>query len=144
MSDSKPPAAEHDFAEPVARLREQLIINWSDFPQDLSDELDALLVEALTRAADAPAETITLMNPVTRPVRKQLAILAGDGDLDSFYHQEWAELSISADGECYLVYRRRDGGDYAVVWSSATSIPNRLLAKLPDALTLAMFGGAAQ
>ena len=45
---------------------------------------------------------------------------------------------MSADGRCYLVYRQLDGGDYAVLWSAATSLPEALLSRLPDPLATAL------
>ena len=62
-------------------------------------------------------------------------------DLDSFYHNEWAELAISHDGRLFLVYRRRDGGDYAVTWSQATTVPAPVMQALPDVLATAMLEG---
>ena len=122
----------------LARLRAQILSRWSAFPGALGSELDALLAEALDRAAQARAEVLTVMDPASRPQRLRLATVVGRADLDSFYHNEWAELAISHDGRLFLVYRRRDGGDYAVTWSQATTIPIPVMEALPDVLATAM------
>ena len=132
-------------ATALARLRGQILARWRAFPREREHELDALLGAALERAEQAEPEVLTVMNPVSRPQRLRLAALVSDADLDSFYHNEWAELAVSSAGRCYLVYRRRDGGDYAVEWSSATSVPESVLGALPEVLAIAMFdddGGA--
>ena len=127
-------------AEPTARLRAkaQLLVRWRSFPPGSRAALDRLLDEGLARAARAEPEVLTVMNPVSRPVRLRLAPIAADADLDRMYHRASAELSVSADGRCYLVYRQRDGGDYAVLWSAATALPEALLARLPDPLAAAL------
>ncbi|MCB1743508.1 MAG: hypothetical protein KDK91_24235 [Gammaproteobacteria bacterium] len=124
--------------QPLARLRAQLLARWRQFPQAQSAALDALLGEALQRAAQADPVVMTVMDPVSRPQRLRLATLVGGADLDSFYHNEWAELAISADGRCFLVWRRRDGGDYATLWSPASSVPDALMQALPDPLATAL------
>ena len=124
---------------PLQRLRSQLLQRWSRFPADQSAVLDAELQAALERAAAAEPEVITVMNPTSRPQRLRLAALVTDSDLDSMYHREWAELAVSSDGRCYLVYRRSDGGDYAIEWSPATTIPTSMLSRLSDSLALALF-----
>ena len=141
------PAAEGERAsgaaapgEPPARARakEQLLARWRAFPAPELEALDRLLDEALARAGRAEPEVLTVMNPVSRPVRLRLAPIAADADLDRMYHRASAELSVSADGRCYLVYRQLDGGDYAVLWSAATSLPEALLSRLPDPLATAL------
>ena len=102
------------------------------------EALDRLLDEALARAGQAEPELLTVMNPVSRPMRLRLAPIAADADLDRMYHRASAELSVSADGRCYLVYRQLDGGDYAVLWSAATSLPEALLSRLPDPIATAL------
>ena len=126
--------------EPPARGRakEQLLARWRAFPAAELESLDRLLDEALARAGQAEPEILTVMNPVSRPVRLRLAPIAADADLDRMYHRASAELSVSADGRCYLVYRQLDGGDYAVLWSAATSLPEALLSRLPDPLATAL------
>ena len=123
---------------PLARLRAQILVRWSAFPEARSGELDALLTDALERAARAAPEILTVMDPATRPQRLRLATVVEAADLDSFYHNEWAELAISHDGRLFLVYRRRDGGDYAVTWSQATTVPVPVMQGLPDVLATAM------
>ena len=122
----------------LARLRAQVLARWTTFPDRLRDELDALLADALERAAAAAPEVLTVMDPASRPQRLRLATVVAEADLDSFYHNEWAELAISHDGRLFLVYRRRDGGDYAVTWSQATTIPAPVMQALPDVLATAM------
>ena len=73
-----------------------------------------MLSEALESAEAAEPEVITVMNPVSRPQRLRLGVLVTDAGLDTMYRREWAELSISSDGRCYLVYRRRGDSPYAI------------------------------
>ena len=122
----------------LARLRAQILVRWSSFPEARNGELDALLTDALERAAAAAPEVLTVMDPASRPQRLRLATVVEAADLDSFYHNEWAELAISHDGRLFLVYRRRDGGDYAVTWSQATTVPVPVMQGLPDVLATAM------
>ena len=122
----------------LARLRAQILVRWNSFPEARSGELDALLTDALERAAEAVPEVLTVMDPASRPQRLRLATVVAAADLDSFYHNEWAELAISRDGRLFLVYRRRDGGDYAVTWSQATTVPVPVMQGLPDVLATAM------
>lgn len=128
-----------DEPTPRARAKEQLLARWRAFPASAMEALDRLLDAALARAGEAEPEVLTVMNPVSRPMRLRLAPIAADADLDRMYHRASAELSVSADGRCYLVYRQRDGGgDYAVLWSAATSLPEALLSRLPDPLATAL------
>ena len=122
----------------LARLRAQVLARWGAFPEARREELDALLTVALERAAAAEPEVLTVMDPVARPQRLRLATVVAEADLDSFYHNEWAELAVSHDGRLFLVYRRRDGGDYAVTWSQATTVPAPVMQALPDVLAVAM------
>lgn len=121
-----------------ARAKEQLLVRWRSFPPGAMEALDRLLDEGLTRAGQAEPEVLTVMNPVSRPVRLRLAPIAADADLDRMYHRASAELSLGADGRCYLVYRQLDGGDYAVLWSAATALPEALLSRLPEPLAIAL------
>ena len=129
---------EHGEPAPRARAKEQLLVRWRRFPSGEMDALDRLLDEGLARAGRAEPEVLTVMNPVSRPMRLRLAPIAADADLDRMYHRASAELSISTDGRCYLVYRQLDGGDYAVLWSGATSLPEALLSRLPEPLATAL------
>ena len=122
----------------LSRLRAQILVRWHSFPAVRSGELDALLTNALVRAEATAPEVLTVMDPASRPQRLRLATVVAEADLDSFYHNEWAELAISHDGRLFLVYRRRDGGDYAVTWSQATTIPAPVMRALPDVLATAM------
>lgn len=125
----------------LARLRAQVLARWHAFPDTLRGDLDALLADALERAAAAAPEVLTVMDPASRPQRLRLATVVAEADLDSFYHNEWAELAVSHDGRLFLVYRRRDGGDYAVTWSQATTVPAPVMQALPDVLAAAMLDG---
>ncbi|MCY4220329.1 MAG: hypothetical protein OXC25_14990 [Thiotrichales bacterium] len=125
----------------LGRLRAQVLARWSTFPDALRVELDALLAGAIEKAAAAPPEVLTVMDPASRPQRLRLATVVAEADLDSFYHNEWAELAVSHDGRLFLVYRRRDGGDYAVTWSQATTVPAPVMQALPDVLATAMLEG---
>ena len=127
-----------DTGDALSRLRAQVLARWREFPDTLRGELDVLLTDALERAAAANPEILTVMDPASRPQRLRLATVVAQADLDSFYHNEWAELAISHDGRLFLVYRRRDGGDYAVTWSQATTIPAPVTQALPDVLATAM------
>ena len=131
-------AMARDEPAPRARAKEQLLARWRAFPAPAMEALDRMLDEALARAGEAEPEILTVMNPVSRPMRLRLAPIAADADLDRMYHRASAELSVSADGRCYLVYRQLDGGDYAVLWSAATSLPEALLSRLPDPLATAL------
>ena len=93
---------------------------------------------ALGRADNAESEVLTVMNPVSRPQRLKLGVLATDADLDTMYSREWAEFSVSSEGRCYLIYRRRSDSAYAIEWSHATTLPETMLSVLPDALVLAV------
>lgn len=124
----------------LARLCAQLLQRWHAFPADQRAALEEELNAALATAAAAKAELLTVMNPTSRPQRLRLATLVSDASLDSMYRREWAELAVSDAGRCYLVYRRRDGGDYAVEWSPATSLPTPMTGLLSEPLALAMLG----
>ena len=137
-ADHSGPGGGASAGDALARLRAQVLARWSEFPEALRGELDGLLSGALERAAGAEPEILTVMDPATRPQRLRLATVVAEADLDSFYHNEWAELAVSHDGRLFLVYRRRDGGDYAVTWSLATTIPAPVMQALPDVLATAM------
>ena len=127
-----------DEPTPRARAKEQLLVRWRSYPTHALEALDRLLDDGLGRAEQSEPEVLTVMNPVSRPVRLRLAPIAADADLDRMYHRASAELSVSVDGRCYLVYRQLDGGDYAVLWSAATSLPEALLSRLPEPLAIAL------
>lgn len=123
------------------RLRTRLLTRWTAFPAADRAALDALLQEALARAAQAERERLTVAGVSTHPLPLRLAVLVSDAELDTMYRQEWAELSVSDDGRCYLVYRRRGGNDYALEWTPATTLPESMARALPDVLALALLGG---
>ena len=89
------PNARGSADDALARLRAQVLARWNVFPDRLRGELDALFAEALERATAAAPEVLTVMDPASRPQRLRLATVAAEADLDSFYHNEWAELAIS-------------------------------------------------
>lgn len=120
------------------RLKKQFLARWDAFPDDAESALEDLLEQALAQALEAKPEVITVMNPVSRPQRLLLGILATDAGLDRMYRREWAELSVSSEGRCYLVYRRRKDSPYAIEWSHATTLPETMLNVLPDVLVLAV------
>ena len=126
---------------PLESARAQLLARWRRFPEADDAALRALLEPALARAAEAEPELMTVMNPVSRPMRLRLAVLVSDAGLDRMYRQEWAELSLDRDGHCYLVYRRGDGGVYAIQWSPATTVPESMMKALPESLARAMLEG---
>ena len=126
---------------PLERARAQLLARWHRFPEAEDTALQALLASALARTAQAEPELMTVMNPVSRPMRLRLAVLVSDAGLDRMYRQEWAELSLDRDGRCYLVYRRGDGGAYAIEWSPATTVPESMMKALPESLARAMLEG---
>jgi len=121
------------------RLREQVLQRWTEFPE--ADAFDQALREVLVQAAEAVPEVLTVSTPTSRPMRLRLAVLAVDRNLDPFYQREWAELAVSDRGVCYLVYRRRDGGHYAIEWSPSTVLPGTMNQQLPDLLAMAMLEG---
>ena len=125
----------------LQRLRAQLLERWACFPSEWSEALDRELEDGLMRAGQSNPEVITVMNPVSRPVHLRLAALVSDGDLDAMYEQEWAELAVSDRGRCYLVYRRRDGEDYAIEWSPTTNMPATMMSLLSEPLAAAVLGG---
>ena len=126
---------------PLERARAQLLARWRQFPEADDAALRALLEPAIARAAEAEAELMTVMNPVSRPMRLRLGVLVSDAGLDRMYRQEWAELSVDRNGRCYLVYRRGDGGKYAIEWTPATTVPESMMKAMPDCLALAMLEG---
>ena len=126
------------MADSLQNLRAQLLQRWDNFPLDQSTALDELLSESLCIAQTTKPEIITVMNPISRPQRLQLATLVSDKGLDTLYELEWAELAVSSLGHCYLIYRRRDGGDYAIKWSPATNLPATMASRLPECLAMAM------
>ena len=134
-TDSGTPSA------PIERARAQLLARWRRFPEADDVALRALLEPAIARAVEADPELMTVMNPVSRPMRLRLAVLVSDAGLDRMYRQEWAELSLDLNGRCYLVYRRGDGGKYAIEWSPATTVPESMMKALPDCLARAMLEG---
>ena len=124
--------------ELIERLLRQLLQRWTQFPDEQLQALRELLSDALTRACSAEPQVLTVTNPVSRPQRLRLATLVSDPGLDTMYQREWAELAVSSRGDCYLVYRRLDGGDYAIEWSPATTLPTTMFAQLPECLALAL------
>jgi hypothetical protein len=127
----------------LQHLLDQLLQRWRQFPPDRLAELSGELETALAEAGNAQPELLTVMNPTSRPLRLRLAVLVSDRDLDTFYRQEWAELAVSDRGRCYLVYRRRGGGDYAIEWSPATTLPASMAGELSEVLALALLEGDA-
>lgn len=125
------------------RLRAQLVRSERTLSEDEASELDALLCASLERAAAATPEIVTVASPVSRPQRLQLDVLVSDPGLDAMYGRERAELGISSDGTCYLIYRRADGGDYAIVWSPATLLASSTMAMLPAVLASVMLEAAS-
>ena len=72
--DDRPPApSAPDEPPPRARAKEQLLVRWRAFPAPAMEALDRLLDEALARAGEAEPEVLTVMNPVSRPMRLRLA-----------------------------------------------------------------------
>ena len=137
-SKTDAPVPEAKSLSALDRLKEQFLARWDAFPDDAETALDDLLEQALEQALQAEPEVITVMNPVSRPQRLLLGVLATDAGLDRMYRREWAELSVSTEGCCYLVYRRRGDSPYAIEWSHATTLPETMLNVLPDVLVLAV------
>ena len=126
---------------PTERARAQLLARWRHFPEADDAELRALLESAIARAEESEPELMTVMNPVSRPMRLRLGVLVSDAGLDRMYRQEWGELSVDRNGRCYLVYRRGDGGKYAIEWTPATTVPESMMKALPECLARAMLEG---
>lgn len=123
----------------VESVRKQCWSRWPTPPESDVTALDAMFTPLLQQAAEATAETLLVTNPTSRPRRLQLAVICDDRSLDAMYHQEWCELSIAANGLLLLIYRRRDGDDYAVSWDAAVTLPSTLLPQVPDELAVALF-----
>ena len=138
MTSEQPDTPKETPTSALDRLKARFLARWDNFPGDAASALDDLLTQALAQADDAEPEVITVMNPVSRPQRLLLGVLATDAGLDRMYRRECAELSVSHDGRCYLVYRRRGDSAYAIEWSHATTLPETMLNVLPDALVLAV------
>lgn len=119
-------------------LLKTMLQRWDAYPDDLRAELETLIDTGLAAAAEAKPELITVMNPTSRPQRLQLAAIVSEQETDAMYHLEWSQLEVSTTGRLFLAYRRRDGGDYAIEWSPATTLPPALQNALGDALTLAL------
>ena len=130
--------SQDNLSESLQRALEQIVVNWDAYPQ--LEALKTLLAGALKEAKSAEVQVLTVTSPVS-PARLRLKTLTELTSLDAFYGGESAELCLNHDGRCYLVYRRSDGGDYAVEWSSATLMPESLMRALPDVLAAAMFDG---
>lgn len=128
-------------SEPDPRL-DRLIATatgrWDAVPDALRDELAALFAPALAAADAAEPETLLVANPVTRPQRLRLGVVATDRDLDRMYRMEWCELGVTARGELILVYRRRNGDHYATVYDAGVTLPETLVIQLPPALAEAL------
>lgn len=129
-------------SDPLLRLRAQLIQNDALLDDDEDARLNVLLNAAIEKASASDAEVVTVASPVSRPQRLKLSVLVADSGLDSMYGKERAELAVSHEGVCYLIYRRSDGGDYAIVWSPATLMPPSTMEKLPDLLVSIMLSGS--
>ena len=144
MTSEQPQTPQETAPSALERLKSGFLARWENFPSDAASALDDLLTEALAEAHNAEPEVITVMNPVSRPQRLMLGVLATDAGLDRMYRREWAEFSVSSDGRCYLVYRRRGDSAYAIEWSHATTLPETMLNVLPDALVLAVLQSGRQ
>ena len=114
---------------------------WSAFPAAQKDALAVFLADALAAADAAEPETILVTNPTSRPQRLRLHVVASDRELDRMYQQEWCELSVAANGSLYLIYRRRDGEDYATRMDTGVTMPATLCTVLPDPLAEGLLGG---
>ena len=131
--------SQDNLSESLQRALEQIVVNWDAYPR--LEALKTLLAGAIEEAKCAEVQVLTVSSPVSRPARLRLKTLTELTSLDAFYGGESAEFCLNHDGRCYLVYRRSDGGDYAVEWSSATLMPESLMRALPDVLAAAMFDG---
>jgi len=123
------------------RLETECCQRWQHFPADQREALRELLLGALDGAVRAVPETILVTNPTSRPQRLRLHPVASDRELDRMYHQEWCELSVASGGGLYLVYRRRDGEDYATRYDAGVTMPATLCESLPEPLAEALLGG---
>ena len=68
----------------LKRLRRQLVLN-SAISDEQSAALDDLLLTALKKAGETEEQTLTVMNPVSRPQQLRLAVIAEDRQLDTMY-----------------------------------------------------------
>lgn len=131
-------ASRDSDSQVLTLLEEHVLARRHAFPDALRPSLRAELSDALERARQAEPVTMTVMNPTSVPRVLRLGVLVTDGDLDTMYAQDSAELSVSDTGSLYLVYRLRDGGDYAVEWTPATTLPQTMVQRLTPALVSAL------
>lgn len=125
----------------LERLLRQILQRWREFPPHLREALELELGAAIAVAMDSPPELLTVAGSVSRPQHLRLGVLVADEALDTMYGQDRAELSVSDRGLLYLVYRLRDGGDYATEWSPAAAIPATMMDRLSEPLATALLGG---
>ncbi|MGI9333065.1 MAG: hypothetical protein ACR2RL_07895 [Gammaproteobacteria bacterium] len=133
---ARPPAEED--GDVLTLLEERVLSRRTSFPAALESALRTELAAALEQARGSEPVTMTVMNPVSRPMTLKLGVLVTDTDLDTMYAQDWAELAVSDTGSLYLVYRLRNGGDYAVEWTPATTLPSTMMQRLTPALAAAL------
>ncbi len=130
-----------DAGDPrIDQLEAAACLRWKAFPTGQRAALRRLLAEALVAADAAEPETVPVMNPTLRPQRLRLAVLASDRSLDRMYQQEWSELAAGANGQLYLLYRRRDQEDYAIRYDAGVTLPSNMSEILPEALAEALLG----
>ena len=127
------------IAELTQTLLETLTSRWSTYPQEYAQDLHTLLEKALTEAASASPEVLTVAGTTTRPQVLKLANLA-KASSDDWYAQDWTEFACSHDGQAFIVYRRKDGEHYAAPWSEGSALPEDLMKSLPPALVMALYG----
>jgi len=121
-------------AKTLDSLMERLVGQRLALDKDLQQELKSELASAINQCFSNDPERITVMNPVSRPIRMRLGIVLTDAGLDTMYSQERAELSVSDSGKLYLVYRRSQSGDYAIEWTPATTLPPTMMDSLSEPL----------
>ena len=124
----------------IASLTATITARWKEFPQSDSADLDALLRAALEQAQAASPEVITVAGTTTRPQVLRLHAIA-KASSDTWYSQEWTEFAVSSDGHAWIIYRRRDGEDYAAPYSEGSALPEELMKSLAPCLVMALYGG---
>lgn len=117
-----------------------LTARWSAFPEPHASALRERLEQALSQAQAASPEVITVAGTTTRPQVLRFAVLA-TASSDDWYHQEWSEFCVAAEGGAWIVYRRRDGQHYAAPYSAGSALPEGLMTNLEPCLVLALYGG---
>lgn len=114
-----------------------LTADWDDFPE--AEELRAFLSEQIAKAGENELELLTIAGATSRPRPLRLVVLA-TGFNEQLYRREWTELSLSSAGDILVIFRDKDGGDYATPMGTASALPESLMSNLPPIVAMAVLG----